>query len=302
MQPSAAQTLLSEHGIDPVFLHSRWRQLHDLDLEAFMQQPDATEMIIDQSLNHKTAFGRFKLPFTHLVENVIPRQFSDQSHLNIWFAGCSTGETVWDLAFALTCKHPKLSFNILATDIAKPTLEKAKTLHAFDLHEPFLTPQDRDFLFDSDYIEHKPGGIKPTTAFQQRVEFRHHNLVNDSPPNDNPWHIVVCTNVFFYVQEESKQQTFANFMQAMNANSLLLFGPAVFECRPESIPIQLTGSRRNNIHYSDDPETTLILEKTPPAIEASLRSAIAQGPKATTQAFLDHTLFQPEKIMDLERS
>ena len=88
------------------------------------------QFFVDQITTHKTFFFRENYQFDFL-KAVLPA-YCKHRHanrpLNIWSAGCSTGEEVYTLGITFNEKRvdiPMLDYKIVGTDISVPSLRKA---------------------------------------------------------------------------------------------------------------------------------------------------------------------------------
>ena len=89
--------------------------------------------LIDEVTTNKTDFFRESKHFDFLAQSVLPELIDRyglgvRTKLNVWSAGCSTGEEPYTLAIVLSefaQSVPGFDFSILATDISTKVLEKA---------------------------------------------------------------------------------------------------------------------------------------------------------------------------------
>ena len=91
---------------------------------------DEYQFFIDQITTHKTFFFRENYQFEFLKSILLAYCKQRDAHrpLNIWSAGCSTGEEVYTLGIILNEKRvdiPMLDYKIIGTDISVPSLRKA---------------------------------------------------------------------------------------------------------------------------------------------------------------------------------
>src|SRR5688572_1195670 len=93
------------------------------------QANDEYQYFVDQITTHKTFFFRENYQFEFLAKNVegYLKKRSGGNMLNVWSAGCSTGEEVYTLGMVLNEKKKDISldFKIVGTDISIPSLKKA---------------------------------------------------------------------------------------------------------------------------------------------------------------------------------
>src|SRR5688572_10967170 len=86
------------------------------------QANDEYQFFVDQITTHKTFFFRENYQFEFLSKNLGSYlQKRGPGQLNVWSAGCSTGEEVYTLGMVLTEKKqeiPQVDFRIVGTDIS----------------------------------------------------------------------------------------------------------------------------------------------------------------------------------------
>ncbi len=123
--------------------------------------------------------------------------------VQIWIAGCSTGEEVYSLAILLAEEKLYDRCRIYATDISQAVLRKARDgifplsamreytnnyHHAGGAHEfsDYYTAQYDSVIFNS--------------ALRQNVVFSEHNLATDGSFNE--FQVILCRNVMIYFNKE----------------------------------------------------------------------------------------------------
>jgi chemotaxis protein methyltransferase CheR len=91
------------------------------------------ETIANYFTNSETYFWRESAVFNAFTQNVLPELIESKKYngkrINIWCAGCSTGEEAYSIAIALYRTIPDLKYwnvTILATDINETVLSKAR--------------------------------------------------------------------------------------------------------------------------------------------------------------------------------
>lgn len=152
--------------------------------------------------NPQTSFFRDPKQFL-AIRNLLLKIGGSRAHtLNIWCAGCATGEEPYSIA--MLCRTASLRTRILATDLNIEALALAREgrYHTWSLRQ--VPPEHaQDF-------EHAGNDHVVRPELRQLVEFRHHNLVGQPPPapddHGGSWDIVLCRNVFIYFDREAIEQ------------------------------------------------------------------------------------------------
>ena len=153
-----------------------------------------------------------------LDQEIIPeliRKFG--TNLKVWSAACSTGDEPYSLVMALSRHIPVNKIHILATDLDKQVIQKAKVgLYSeksvasvpADLKQKFFTKVGPSYQISEE--------------IKSRVEFKEHNLLRDTYPTD--YHLIVCRNVLIYFTEEAKDEVFRKFQKALATGGILFIG------------------------------------------------------------------------------
>ena len=138
-------------------------------------------------------------------------------NLKIWSSACSTGDEPYSLAMALSKHLPLDKIKIIATDIDKEIIEKAK-LGLYTAKSIAAVPDE----FKKKFFTQVGPSFKISDEIKSRVEFKEHNLLKDSyPPNCN---MIVCRNVLIYFTEEAKDMIYKNFNNALVQDGVLFIG------------------------------------------------------------------------------
>ena len=150
----------------------------------------------DQFINFLTInvseFYRNPEQWKFLDEEVFPaliKQFG--SNLKIWSAACSTGDEPYSLVMALSKHVPLNQIHIIATDIDKQVLEKAR-VGLYNEKSIESVPDD----LKRKYFTQVGKSYKISDEIKKHVEFREHNLLRDPYPSG--CHLIVCRNVVIY--------------------------------------------------------------------------------------------------------
>ena len=137
--------------------------------------------------------------------------------LTIWSAACSTGDEPYSLVMALSKHVPLDSIKIIATDIDKQILEKAK-VGLYNEKSIAAVPAD----LKKKYFEKIGASYKISDDIKKRVEFKEHNLLKDSYPKN--CHMIVCRNVVIYFTDEAKDEVYRKFYDSLVSGGVLFIG------------------------------------------------------------------------------
>lgn len=152
-----------------------------------------------------------------------------KKQLKIWSAACSTGDEPYSLAMLLSKFMPLSQIKIIATDIDKQILEKAKSGLYNDKSIKAL-PQE----FISKYFTKiSDRSFKISDDIKKCVEFRQHNLLKDPYPDSCD--LIVCRNVLIYFTEEAKIEIYKKFNKALKKDAILFVGSTEQIIQPQSL-------------------------------------------------------------------
>ena len=172
----------------------------------------ATEMFRDPHL------------FAVLRQQVIPILRS-YPFINIWHAGCATGEEVYSLAILLKEEGLYDRCQIFATDLSHEALRKAQ-------EGVFPLERMREFTGNyqkaggvgafADYYHAKYKRAKMVDYLKTNITFAHHNLATDGVFIQA--HLIFCRNVMIYFNEALQNRVLNLFHDALERDGFLCLG------------------------------------------------------------------------------
>jgi len=152
-----------------------------------------------------------------LKDSIFPVLLKKNNRLKIWSAACSTGDEPYTLVMVLNEHIPLRDIKILATDIDKEALRKAK---AGIYSEKSLEKLPRAYI--DKYFEKEGSFYIVKDEVKRQVEFSQHNLLKDPYPQNCD--LIVCRNVLIYFTEEAKVNIYKNFNRALVREGILFIG------------------------------------------------------------------------------
>lgn len=152
-----------------------------------------------------------------LQKDVFPMLLKNSKKLKIWSAACSTGDEPYTLVMVLNEYIPLKDIRIIATDIDKEALRKAKAGVYTDksiekLPQSYLTK----------YFTKTGSLFTIKDEVKNQVEFSQHNMLRDQFPGDCD--LIVCRNVLIYFTEEAKVQIYTQFNKSLRTEGILFVG------------------------------------------------------------------------------
>lgn len=138
-------------------------------------------------------------------------------NLKVWSAACSTGDEPYSLVMALSKHIPLKQIKILATDIDKQVLDKAR-MGLYNEKSIAAVPEE----FKQKYFTKVGSSYKIADEIKRQVEFKEHNLLKDAYPTG--CHLIVCRNVLIYFTEDAKEEIYRKFNSALVKDGVLFIG------------------------------------------------------------------------------
>ncbi|HAO31273.1 MAG TPA: chemotaxis protein CheR [Treponema sp.] len=184
---------------------------------------DEFKLFLDSITTNLTRFFRNQPHFDALVNYVLPHIIEEkkkkgETKINIWSAGCSTGEEPYTIAMILKDKLPApFTFDIMASDISLKSLMVGQqgfypTNRIQGIPENYLT---RFFTKTETGYQVKP-------ELMQTIKFDYHNLRFDSGARNLD--IIFCRNVLIYFDEPAQKAVIDRFYASMAPHSYLYIG------------------------------------------------------------------------------
>lgn len=199
----------------------------------FSKTDNAAEItnMVDVITTNKTDFFREPKQFTllseHALANLIELYGSGIDHpINIWSAGCSTGEEPYTISIVLhefARKFPKYNFKILATDISTRVLQKAQ-LGVYDEDRIAPIPEDllkRYFLKSKDRTK---GLVRTTSTLRNSVKFQWLNFMEEEFGIKEKFEIIFCRNVIIYFDKKTQEDLIEKLISYLLPGGYLMLG------------------------------------------------------------------------------
>lgn len=162
--------------------------------------------------------------FLALRREVLPL-LASYSHINIWQAGCATGEESVALAIMLKEEGLLHKTQIYATDINDTALEKAEegiySKAVIELGEQNYLQAGGTGNF-RDYFLSSHGYFKTGREIREKISYAHHDLVGDGVFCEVS--LVVCRNVLIYFDHELQKRVMSRFVDSLARGGFLCLG------------------------------------------------------------------------------
>ncbi|GBG15493.1 chemotaxis protein methyltransferase CheR [Novimethylophilus kurashikiensis] len=182
----------------------------------------------------KFALSHLSVPVTEMFRDpqvmkalraeVLPR-LASFPRINIWLAGCATGEEAVTLAILLKEEGLLHRAQIYATDINDVALDKAESgMYSEEVVEHGI----RNYMlsggtgtFKSNF-ERSGTGYRVKPDIREKIAYAHHDLVGDGVFCEVC--LVVCRNVLIYFDHELQKRVVTRFIDSLARGGLLCLG------------------------------------------------------------------------------
>jgi chemotaxis protein methyltransferase CheR len=175
----------------------------------------------------------------HMLRYRVLPKFATNTSINIWHAGCSTGQEVYSMLILLNELGLLEKAKVYATDINSDVLANAARgifkyrfnigyLDNFDkvIRENPLNYEDYNDVPYEKYIEiDKVKDVMKIKPFLvEKPIFRKHDLVKDNNIFPTHFDLIMCRNVIIYFNYELQNRIFSLFRESLFDNGCMVLG------------------------------------------------------------------------------
>ena len=192
------------------------------DYDAFIAEIKKDEKLLREFVNFLTInvseFYRNTDQWDLMNDDIIPKLINRfGKNLKIWSAACSTGDEPYSLVMAFSRFIPLNQIHVVATDIDKEAIAKAKA-GLYSEKSIAGVPDD----LKKKYFTNIAGSYQIADEVKRCVEFKERNLLKDDYEKD--CHLILCRNVVIYFTEETKDMIYKKFNDSLVDGGILFIG------------------------------------------------------------------------------
>ena len=222
---SSDKRYLVENRLRPVAAKHGLNTLSDLvaTIRGQREGPLVRE-VVEAMTTNETLFFRDVKPFDVLRDTLFPRMRASRARrpLRVWSAACSGGQEHYSIAIsARECAtaQPGLACDILATDIARSILEKAR----LGIYSQFEVQRGMPIRLLIKYFDQigTQWHVKPEV--RACVRFQEQNILKDFSPLGS-FDIIFCRNVLIYFDVETKRDVIERLAKSLAPDGALFLG------------------------------------------------------------------------------
>lgn len=188
---------------------------------------DEITTLINKLTTNYTYFYREENHFKYLKEVILPYEEKNNKSkiLNIWSAGCSSGEEPYTLAMVIDdyfkFSATQWKVQILATDISENVLSKARE----GIYSEASLKDLPDTYIKKYFEKSKDGKYIVSPQIKKNITFKVFNLM-DPVIAKNKFDVIFCRNVMIYFNAETKINIVNKFYEASKTGGYLMIGHA----------------------------------------------------------------------------
>lgn len=187
---------------------------------------DELESAIDLLVPHETYFFREPTQLRCFEQELMPLLAKKNARiraLQLWSAGCSTGEEPYTLSMLLdgAPAFEGWDIDVLGTDLSRKSLTSARKAEYGPMALRATTPEQKDRFFEP--LE--GGRVRLKQKFRDPVRFGQLNLLDVSAASLLPrFDVIFCRNVLIYFDQATRRRVVELFFERLNSGGYLLLG------------------------------------------------------------------------------
>lgn len=181
--------------------------------------------LVDAVVNGETYFFRDPCGLAAFADEIAPERLlagGQDGVLDVWSAGCSTGEEAYTLSMLLSERsYASRRFQIRGTDLSPAHIRRARA-GVYGPHALRATSTERL----QSHFEPADGGLLSVRApVREAVTFENAPIL-DEPLSGPRYDVILCRNVLIYLSEEARARAIEVFTERLKPGGYILLGPS----------------------------------------------------------------------------
>ncbi len=166
-----------------------------------------------------TEFYRDSFVWDCMSLKIIPQILKNNTTLQVWSAGCASGEEPYSLAILLSevIGTKNVKFNIIATDISIDAINRAKKGQYVSQSLKNLTPS----IIAKYFTPINNDTYRINESVKQFVTFQQGDIMSFPVEHVN---LITCRNVLIYYDKPAQELVFKKFHKTLNDDGYLVIG------------------------------------------------------------------------------
>lgn len=189
------------------------------------------KQFIDFITIHVTDFFRNPELFREFENQMVHYLTPAFGKLKVWSAACSIGSEAYSLAMIVAKNRLPLETDILATDLDRTVLNRAKLGIYTESEVKNISLVERET-----YLHNQDGKYRVKDFIREKVKFKQQDLILDS--YEQGFHAIVCRNVTIYFKTETKEKVYQKFSDSLVKGGLFFTGSTETIYGPEDFGLK----------------------------------------------------------------
>lgn len=185
--------------------------------DALKRNKDLLGEFLDYITINVSEFFRNPSQWRVLEKNILPSLFNSKKRIKVWSTACASGEEPYSLALLFKSLDILDNTHILATDIDKLALQRAKK----GIYNEKAVKNIPETLLDR-YFTRESNKYIIDESIKNKINFQHMNLLEDKFPTN--YDLILCRNVMIYFTEEAKEKLYKKFYNALSDDGIFFVG------------------------------------------------------------------------------
>ncbi len=211
---------------------------HKLSLDQLIAKTKTDSLFIENIIQeitvNTTEFFRDPEVWRELYQNFYPT-LRNKKYINIWHAGCSSGQEVYSNLILLNELDLLDKSNVIATDLNSKVLKVAKSgkydkkenQEYFENFNAVLNREGNgsDILFEKYFEDGVNSNCVEVKSFlRKQSDFQQHDLVKEEMNNHAKFDIIFCRNVLIYFNSALQTKILKQFHNKLTNGGILVLG------------------------------------------------------------------------------
>jgi chemotaxis protein methyltransferase CheR len=220
----AEKTYIIESRLLPIARRQGFTTLSEL-VSDLQQRQDETLIwaTVEALASTETQFFRDRAPFQQIAAEVIPALArKGRQTITAWCAGCSTGQEPYSLAILAEeerGKHGPVGFDILGTDLAERSLEKATA----GIYTQFEVQRGLPSRLLVKHFDKVDDNWILSARIRQAVRLERRNLLTEVK-GTGPFDLVMCRNVLSAFDPATARAVLEQIAEVLSPDGYLVMG------------------------------------------------------------------------------
>ncbi len=210
---------------------------HNLNLDQLITKTKTDTLFVERVVQditvNTTEFFRDPEVWRELYRSYYPT-LRKKNSVNIWHAGCSSGQEVYSNIILLNEMNMLKKSNIVATDLNTRMLKVAKNgKYSKRQNQKYIEnlnavlnkeEVDSDILFEKYFEKSDNNTVEIKSSLKKAAEFQRHDLVKGEIDSKVKFDVIFCRNVLIYFNSTLQTKILKQFHNKLTNGGMLILG------------------------------------------------------------------------------